>query len=71
VPDADARLHAVLGGAPPAGVAALPEAARAQLADLIEEARARQARTLEESFDATLRHVPFPARAIVRKVLLG
>jgi len=69
--DTDARLRAAVGGEPPAGIAALDEASRAALADLIEQARARQARTLAESFEATLRHVPFPARAIVKKVLLG
>ena len=69
--DADARLHAVLGGDPPAGVAALAEADRAALADVLEDARRRQAASLEEAFSATLRHVPFPIRKIVKKVLVG
>jgi hypothetical protein len=52
-------------------VSALPDADRDALADVIERALARQRRELAASFDATLRHVPFPLRGVVRKVLLG
>ncbi|SHG06108.1 hypothetical protein SAMN05443575_1260 [Jatrophihabitans endophyticus] len=68
---ADVRLRELLGGDPPEAVSALPEADRTALADLVADARRRQAQSLEESFDATLKHVPFPVRRIVKKVLLG
>ena len=71
MPDPDQRLRTLLGGDPPPGVAALDESSRAALADLIEEARRSQSRSLEESFTATLKHVPFPVRGVVKKVLLG
>jgi hypothetical protein len=67
----DERLAKLLRGEPPAGVRALDAAARRDLADLLEESRRRQARSLEATFAATLRHVPFPVRGIVKKVLLG
>jgi hypothetical protein len=69
--DADDRLRTVLRAEPPAGVRALDDTRRAELADLLEDARRRQAKTLEEAFAATLKHVPFPVRGIVKKVLLG
>ena len=71
MPDPDERLRSFLGTAPPDSVLALDSAARAALADLLEDARRRQSQVLEESFTATLRHVPFPVRGIVKKVLLG
>ena len=69
--EADERLRAVLGAEPPASVLALDEPARAELAGLLEESRRRQSRSLEASFVATLKHLPFPIRGIVKKVLLG
>jgi len=69
--DADERLRKLLRTDPPAAVLALPEASRAELADLLEDARRRQDKTLEEAFTASLKHVPFPVRGIVKKVLLG
>lgn len=66
---ADERLGELLGAAPPASIQALAEPARAELADVVAEARSRQSRSLAEAFDATLRHVPFPLRGIVKKVL--
>jgi hypothetical protein len=71
VPDADERLRALLGGPAPTSVLALDDDARAALADLLEDSRRRQSRSLDESFAATLKHVPFPVRGIVRKMLLG
>lgn len=71
MPDPDDRLRHVLRAEPPAGVLALPEAARAELAEVVADARRRQAKTLEEAFFATLKHVPFPIRKIVKKVLVG
>jgi hypothetical protein len=71
MPDVDARLRELLDADPPESVTALPEAARAELAAVIAEAKARQRASLAESFDATLRHVPFPARRLVKKALLG
>ena len=64
-------LEQVLGAAPPAGVAALSEADRTQLLAVIKSARRKQAEDLEASFHATLKHVPFPLRGIVKKALLG
>jgi len=69
--DPDARLRDFLGTDPPASVAALEASARAELAELVLAARDKQTAGLREAFDATLRHVPLPARAIVKKVLLG
>ena len=76
MPDAPAsdpseRLRALLGAEPPASVLALPGTARTALAELLEDSRRRQNESLEQAFVATLKHVPFPVRGIVRKVLLG
>jgi hypothetical protein len=71
VADPDDRLRSLLGGPPPAAVLALDPAARTELADLLADARRRQAASLEAAFAATLKHVPFPVRGVVRKVLLG
>ena len=38
---------------------------------LLADSRRRQGKSLEEAFTATLKHVPFPVRGIVKKVLLG
>jgi hypothetical protein len=69
--DPDERLRSLLRAEPPAAVLALPEGARAELADVIEDARRRQEKALGEAFTATLKHVPFPVRGIVKRVLLG
>lgn len=69
--DPDERLRAFLRADPPASVLALDAGARSALADLLEDARRRQDKTLEQAFTATLKHVPFPVRGIVKKVLLG
>jgi hypothetical protein len=71
MPDPDDDLRALLGADPPASVHALSPEARAELADILREAKQRQARTLEAAFVATLKHVPFPVRGIVKKVLIG
>jgi hypothetical protein len=68
---ADDQLQDFLGAAPPAAFAALDDGARAAFTDLVLDARRRQGAALEEAFGAALKHVPFPARGIVRKVLLG
>lgn len=60
-----------LGAAPPPGVAALAAADRQALADVIAGARRTQSADLAASFEATLRHIPFPLRGVVKKVLLG
>lgn len=64
-------LERVLGVAPPDGVSALPENDREQLLEVIEHARRKQAEDLAASFHATLKHIPFPLRGIVKKALLG
>jgi hypothetical protein len=69
--DADDRLRSLLGADPPASVQALDEDARRELAELIAGSRQRQAKSLEAAFAATLKHVPFPVRGIVKKVLIG
>jgi hypothetical protein len=71
MPDPDDDLRALLGADPPASVTALSAADRARLADILREAKRRQARTLEDAFVATLKHVPFPVRGLVKKVLIG
>jgi hypothetical protein len=68
MPEPDDDLRALLGAEPPASVRA---ADPGELASILREARQRQARTLEEAFTATLKHVPFPVRGIVKKVLMG
>ncbi|MBE7189682.1 hypothetical protein [Jatrophihabitans endophyticus] len=69
--DADDRLRAALRADPPPAVQALDDSDRAALADLLDDARRRQAKSLQDSFEASLKHVPFPVRGIVKKVLLG
>ncbi len=64
-------LEQLLGTSPPAGVRALADPDRARLVDVITDARRRQAADLEASFHATLKHIPFPLRGIVKKALLG
>ena len=64
-------LADVLGADPPPALAALSELDQQRLAEVITAARARQAADLAASFEATLRHVPFPLRGVVRRVLLG
>jgi hypothetical protein len=65
------QLRDALRTEPPAGIAALPEETLADLAGLVRDARRNQAEQLAEAFEATLKHVPFPVRGIVRKVLVG
>ena len=67
----DERLRRLLGGEPPAGVSQLGHDARADLVEVLTDARCRQAKSLEAAFTASLKHVPFPVRGIVRKVLMG
>lgn len=71
MPDPDDDLRALLGADPPASVRAMSADARAELADILRDAKRRQASALEEAFAATLKHVPFPVRGIVKKVLIG
>lgn len=69
--DPESRLLTLLGTAPPPSVRALPADAQNSLADVIQDARERQAQSLAQAFAATLRHVPFPVRGVVKKMLLG
>ena len=68
MPDPEDDLRSLLGDDPPASVRA---ADTGELAEILREARSRQAKTLENAFVATLKHVPFPVRGIVKKVLIG
>lgn len=67
--DVDERLRGLLNADPPESLLALDPADRAELADVVAEAMRRQTQSLAESFDAALRHVPLPVRAIVKRVL--
>jgi hypothetical protein len=67
----DEQLRTLLSAEPPASVLALPAASRAELSELLAAARRRQAADLKAAFNASLKHVPFPVRGIVKKVLLG
>ena len=69
--DVDRQLRELLDADPPESVTALDQPARTELATVIAEAKQRQTTSLAEAFDATLKHVPFPARKIVKKMLLG
>jgi hypothetical protein len=71
MPDPDEDLRALLGADPPASVTSLSPDARGELADILREAKQRQAQSMEDAFVATLKHVPFPVRGIVKKVLIG
>lgn len=68
--EADPQLAALLRAEPPASVSALPPDVRADLARVIGEARRKQGDGLQEAFAATLKHVPFPVRGIVRRIVL-
>jgi hypothetical protein len=67
--DPDQQLRTLLGCDPPASVLSLDDAARGDLAKIITGARDRQAKDLHAAYEASLRHVPFPVRGIVKKVL--
>jgi hypothetical protein len=67
----DPRLRQLLGTDPPASIAALSKADQERLVEIVAGARKRQSRDLAESFEAALKHVPFPIRGLVRKTLLG
>ncbi|PZS13979.1 MAG: hypothetical protein DLM57_15430 [Pseudonocardiales bacterium] len=67
--DPEPSLHELLGADPPATVLALDDAVRADLVEIIIAARRQQTRSLTEAFEATLEHVPFPVRGIVKRVL--
>ncbi len=71
MPDPDDDLSTLLGAEPPATVLALDAGACADLVELVRDARQRQTHSLEDAFTAALKHVPFPVRGIVKKVLLG
>ncbi|MDP9115924.1 MAG: hypothetical protein M3O28_01400 [Actinomycetota bacterium] len=62
-------LTALLRAQPPDSVLALGPQANADLVQIVRDARRRQARDLAAAFDATMKHVPFPVRVIVKKVL--
>jgi hypothetical protein len=70
MPDPEPTLSTVLGTEPPPSVAALPAAVQQQLADAIVAARRQQSADVQHSFEATLRHVPFALRGIVKRVVL-
>ena len=67
----DPRLLELLGTEPPASIVALSDSDQARLVGVISGARKKQTRELAESFEAALKHVPFPVRGLVKKTLLG
>lgn len=64
-------LDQLLGTPLPLGIEALDESARLELAEVIGAARRKQAADLEAAFHATLKHIPFPLRGVVKKALIG
>ncbi|HZY75352.1 MAG TPA: hypothetical protein VFE40_03470 [Jatrophihabitantaceae bacterium] len=70
MPEPHPSLRALLAEDPPASVSALPPDVQQQLADAIADARRRQSADLQRSFEATLRHVPFALRGLVKRVVL-
>jgi hypothetical protein len=67
----DSRLAELLGSAPPPSVAALPEAARAELARVLAEALARQSAAVEAALADSVKQVPLPLRGLARRALFG
>ena len=67
----DRELRTLLDADPPQSVTALDESVRAELVAIIAAAKERQKASLAEAFEATLKHVPFPARKLARKMLAG
>lgn len=69
--DPDARLRRLLRTDPPPSVLALDEAQREAFADLLDETFRRQTASLRDSFVASLKHIPFPVRGLVKRLLIG
>jgi hypothetical protein len=69
--ETDQQLRTLLRSDPPASVSALPAEVRADLVEVIADARGKQAADLQRAFDDALKHVPFPVRGIVKKIVLG
>ncbi|MFN2519120.1 MAG: hypothetical protein ABR604_08780 [Jatrophihabitantaceae bacterium] len=67
--DPDQSLRELLGADPPATILALDITIRAGLVEVMIEARRQQTRSLTEAFEATLKHVPFPVRGVVKRAL--
>jgi hypothetical protein len=65
------ELGELLGAPPPPGIAALPAQAQDDLAVVISAALKNQSEHLRAAFETTLQHVPFPLRAVVKRVLVG
>lgn len=63
------QLTHVLGSSPPVGTARVDDATVARLVEAVRDARQQQAEALVAAVDEALRHVPFPLRGVVRKVL--
>jgi hypothetical protein len=64
-------LRAALGDDPPAGVAALSDAELADLVAALDEAHTAQAAALDDAIAHTLRFLPWPINAIVKRILVG
>ena len=73
-PRASDRLAPVrkqIGGPLPDGLTELTDAELADLAAALAEAHREQARALDGAIDHTLRYLPWPLSAVVKKVLVG
>jgi hypothetical protein len=65
------ELAAILGSAPPASVAALPEETLTRLTTQVATAKKQQQAAMAESIEVAIAGVPFAVRGIVKKALLG
>ena len=65
------ELEELLGASVPPGIAGLPAASVSALGEAVEAARHRQGRDMAIAFDGALKHVPWPLRGVVRKVVGG
>lgn len=64
-------LRDALGDDPPAGVGALSDAELADLVAALDEADAAQTAALDDAIGHTLRFLPWPLNAIVKRILIG
>jgi hypothetical protein len=59
------------GGPLPEGLSALSAAEAKDLAAALVDAERRQTRELDRAIDHTLRFLPWPLNAVVRRILIG
>jgi hypothetical protein len=64
-------LRDALGDDPPAGLASLSDDELADLVAALEEADTAQTAALDDAIGHTLRFLPWPLNAIVKRILVG